>query len=70
MTTDTNIDLNETQLVKYYENLISFIRSRLNVIGTSVYLLQSDLPATDVQSYKYFRKINEEIDSIRKLINE
>lgn len=70
MTTDTNIDLNETQLVKYYENLISFIRSRLNVIGTSVYLLQSGLPATDVQSYKYFRKINEEIDSIRKLINE
>ena len=70
MTIATNTELSEKQLVEYYENLISFIRSRLNVIGTSVYLLQADLPGTNFHTHKYIQKINEEIDSIRKLINE
>ncbi len=56
---------------EYYENLISYIRSKLNIINTSVYLLESNLSITAQTSdvSKYIRKINEEMESIRRLIN-
>ncbi|GAB4375634.1 MAG: hypothetical protein Kow0042_21250 [Calditrichia bacterium] len=69
-TTLFQTDYSEAQLIEYYENLISFIRGRLNVIGTSIYLLQSGLEVTDFENRKYLQKINDELDSIRKLINE
>ena len=65
----TDTDLSNTELTKYYENLISYIRSRLNIIGTSVYLLQADWRDWGFADTKYFKKINEELESIRKLIN-
>jgi len=68
-----SIDTTESsteQIQQYYENLISYIRSRLNVIVTSVYLLESNWPDKTADGIKYFHKINEEIEAIRKLINE
>lgn len=58
------------QIQQYYENLLSYIRSRLNVIVTSLYLLESNWEDKSADGIKYFHKINEEIESIRKLINE
>lgn len=52
------------------EDLLSYLRSRLNIIGTSVYLIQSKLADNEKDVGKYFKKINDEIESIRKLINE
>ncbi len=58
------------QVQQYYENLLSYIRSRLNVIVASVYLLETNWQDKTTDGAKYFHKINEEVEAIRKLINE
>lgn len=63
------MDLTNMDVVKNYENLISYLRSRLNVINTSVYLLEASWKEGMGDPTKYFKKINEEMESIRKLIN-
>ncbi len=52
-----------------YQEIITFIRSRLNVIGTSVYLLESQYKDRDLDGIRHFRKINSEIESIRKVLH-
>ncbi|GAB4332824.1 MAG: hypothetical protein Kow0037_10700 [Calditrichia bacterium] len=56
----------------HYETILAFIRSRLNVIGTSIYLLETDLnqSAQEIPNKKYLKIIKDELDSIRRLINE
>lgn len=63
-------ELTESQIIEYYENLLSYVRGRLNSISVSVYLLQTAGPEYQFVAPKYFQKINDEIESIRKLINE
>jgi len=55
--------------LKDFESLLSFIRSRLDVIGTSIYLLENNWSDKTNDPGKYFKKINEEMELIRKLIN-
>ncbi len=52
------------------EEFLSFIRSRLNIIGTSAYLLEETLDKPDRNSRRYLQKINREIEAIRNLINK
>jgi hypothetical protein len=52
-----------------FESLLSFIRSRLDVIGTSIYLLENNWSDKTSDPGKYFKKINDEMELIRKLIN-
>jgi hypothetical protein len=49
--------------------IIPFIRSRLDVISTSVYLLEETIENSDHEGKKYLKKINEELEMIRKFIN-
>ena len=49
--------------------IIPFIRSRLGVISTSVYLLEETIENLDHEGKKYLKKINEELELIRKFIN-
>lgn len=53
-----------------YKDFLSVIRSRLNVIGTSMYLLENSLDDNNVTQRRYIEKINEELEMIRKFINE
>jgi hypothetical protein len=52
-----------------YRNLVSFIRSRLDVISTSLYLLERSCQEENIELIKYLKKINDEMESIRKFIN-
>ncbi len=52
-----------------FENFISFLRSRLDVISTSVYLLEVCWYEGRKDPMKYLKKINEEMESIRRFIN-
>ncbi len=65
----SEISSNDIQSIKYYEGLLSYLRGRLNVINTSLYLVESSLNNSDGDVIKYLKKINDEMDSIRKLIN-
>ncbi len=57
------------QIEEHYNNILSFIRSRLNIIGTSAYLLQSSFSQQDSELSKYIHRIHNEIESIRKVLN-
>jgi len=57
------------EISEEYRNLISFIRSRLDVISTSLYLLEESCPEENIAAIKYLKKINDEMESIRKFIN-
>jgi len=60
----------EYQQEESLEEFLSFIRSRLNIIGTSAYLLEESLDKPDRNSRRYLQKINREIETIRNLINK
>lgn len=62
--------LTDQQITEYYEGIISYIRSRLNVISASVYLLESGNYLDNGSEKKYLLKIDQELESIRKLLNE
>lgn len=49
--------------------ILSFIRSRLNVVGTSLYLLDTTLPVENSYQRKHVDKIKLELEEIRKCIN-
>ncbi len=50
-------------------DFISFIRARLNVIGTSLYLLQDSMPE-DQEQQRYLDKIKQQLDAIIQQINQ
>jgi hypothetical protein len=52
-----------------FDTFLSFLRSRLDVISTSVYLLEVCWYEGRNDPIKYLKKINEEMESIRKFIN-
>jgi len=57
--TDSNIE---------NENILEILRTRLNVLNTSVFLLADKLNNSDVKTSEYIKKINRELDRIRNLI--
>ncbi|MCB0286811.1 MAG: hypothetical protein R3C41_02925 [Calditrichia bacterium] len=50
--------------------VLAFIRNRLNVIGTSMYLLENVGESDPFSRQKYINKIKYELEIIRKSINE
>ena len=53
-----------------YEHLLEVLRTRLNVLNTSVFLLEDNLSEQDKKTSHYIGKINAELDRIRHLINQ
>ena len=52
-----------------YEKIFELLRSRINVLNTSVFLLKEKLNAGDFQKVNYINKINIEIEKIRLLLD-
>ncbi len=53
-----------------YQLLLENLRSRLNVLNTSIFLLENNIDLLDEKTHKYISQINKELERIRKLINE
>ena len=51
-----------------YRLLLENLRARLNVLNTSIFLLENNITQKNEKTYKYINQINKEIDRIRKLI--
>ncbi len=51
------------------DNLMAFIRNRLNVIGASMYLLEKTLPNDPVSQQKYINTIKYQLEVLRQSIN-
>lgn len=51
------------------DNLMAFIRNRLNVIGTSMYLLEKTLQNDPISQQKYINTIKYQLEMLRQSIN-
>lgn len=59
----------EIMLAQEYNLLIEELRKRLNIIGTSVFLLKDINDEKDPKQSRYLDKINSEMEKIRCLIS-
>ena len=51
-----------------YENLLENLRSRLNVLNTSMFLLEDNIGDKNNKTDKYLKQINSELKRIRELV--
>lgn len=54
--------------VEDYQKLVENLRVRLNVLNASIFLLEEKLISTDLSTNNYLKKINTELETIRKMI--
>ena len=52
------------------KSLIEALRTRMNVLNTSVFLLSEKIHSTDKKTNAYIKKINEELEHIRSIITK
>lgn len=55
--------------VKNLKDLLCAIRGRLNVIGTTMYLLEETVTLDTASNKRYFSKMKTEMETVRRLIN-
>jgi len=61
---------NQQESLQEYKALLENLRSRLNVMNTSIFLLEENIPDSNVVTNKYINQINREIKRIREMILE
>lgn len=58
------------EAVQEYKDLLENLRSRLNVLNTSIFLLEDNMPDSSFRTNKYLKQINREITRIREMLIE
>jgi signal transduction histidine kinase len=58
----------EPSLLNEYNDLIEELRTRLNILNTSLFLLRDSFKQKDPKLTRYLKKINKEMEKIRQLI--
>jgi hypothetical protein len=58
----------EPSLLHEYNDLIEELRTRLNILNTSLFLLYNSFNVEDPKLGRYLKKINKEMEKIRQLI--
>ncbi|HID40451.1 MAG TPA: hypothetical protein EYP36_13195 [Calditrichaeota bacterium] len=53
-----------------YELLLEALRTRINVLNASVFLLKNNMTDRDLKSMEYINRINLELERIRRLLNQ
>ena len=61
---------NYQESVQEYKELLENLRTRLNVLNTSIFLLEENIPNSNFRTNKYIKQINREIKRIREMILE
>ena len=51
-------------------HLLEILRTRMNVLNTSVFLLTEKISGSDKKTNEYIRKINSELEHIRSIITK
>lgn len=63
-----NVEYGTEFSLEDYQKLIENLRVRLNVLNASVFLLEEKMAVKDTGTTNYLEKINNELETIRKLI--
>ncbi len=59
-----------TKQSEEYELLLEALRTRINVLNASVFLLKNNMTTNDIKSIEYINRINLELERIRRLLNQ
>jgi signal transduction histidine kinase len=58
------------QVLLEYDSMIEELRTRLNVLSTSLFLLDESSKPTDPKLKRYLSNINREMEKIRQIISQ
>jgi signal transduction histidine kinase len=58
-----------TELLVEYDSMIEELRKRLNVLSTSLFLLDETSKPNDPKLQRYLKNINREMEKIRQIIS-
>lgn len=68
--TDTQLSLEHSDdLLLEYDSMIEELRKRLNVLSTSLFLLDESSKPNDPKLQRYIKNINREMEKIRQIIS-
>lgn len=62
-------DDTQTRTLIEYDSMIEELRTRLNVLSTSLFLLHESSKSEDPKLIRYLKQINNEMEKIRQIIS-
>ena len=63
-------DDTQARTIIEYDSMIEELRTRLNVLSTSLFLLHESSKSEDPKLIRYLKQINNEMEKIRQIISK
>ena len=60
----------ENDIIREYDSMIEELRTRLNVLSTSLFLLHESTSTEDPKTKRYLNSVNQEMERIRTIISK
>ncbi len=58
------------EIIREYDRMIEELRTRLNVLSTSLFLLHESTDTDDPKTKRYLNSVNQEMERIRNIISQ
>ncbi len=58
------------EIIREYNQMIEELRTRLNVLSTSLFLLHESTNTDDPKAKRYLNSVNQEMERIRNIISQ
>jgi signal transduction histidine kinase len=58
------------EIIREYDRMIEELRTRLNVLSTSLFLLHESTDTDDPRAKRYLNSVNQEMERIRNIISQ
>jgi signal transduction histidine kinase len=58
------------EIIREYDRMIEELRTRLNVLSTSLFLLHESSNTDDPKAKRYLNSVNQEMERIRNIISQ
>jgi hypothetical protein len=62
-------DDTQARTILEYDSMIEELRTRLNILSTSLFLLHESSKSEDPKKIRYLKNINKEMEKIRQIIS-
>jgi hypothetical protein len=62
-------DDTQSRTILEYDSMIEELRTRLNILSTSLFLLHESSKSEDPKKIRYLKNINKEMEKIRQIIS-
>ena len=63
-------DKGDDDIIREYDSMIEELRTRLNVLSTSLFLLHESTSTENPKTKRYLNSVNQEMERIRNIISQ